>query len=51
VTPGYHAKDKLETTLHDLVCEGKLTLRTVRQRIASNWQKLYRDVFGVASSG
>jgi hypothetical protein len=25
VTPGYHAKDKLETTLHDLVCEGKLT--------------------------
>jgi hypothetical protein len=49
--PGYHVKDKLENKLHDLVCEGKFTLRTVRQRIASNWQKLYKDVFGVAPSG
>jgi hypothetical protein len=43
-------KDKLENKLHDLVCDGKLTLRTVRRRIASSWQKLYKDVFGVAPS-
>ena len=49
--PGYRVKDKLENKLHDLVCDGTFTLRTVRQRIASNWQKLYKDVFGVAPSG
>jgi hypothetical protein len=49
--PKYHAKDRLENRLHDLVCDGKSTLRSVRQRIASNWQKLYKDVFGVAPSG
>ncbi len=51
VSPGYKAKDKLENKLHDLVCDGKLTLRTVRQRIASNWQKLYKNVYGVAATG
>jgi hypothetical protein len=51
VSPGYTVKDKLENKLYNLICDGKLTLRSVRQRIASNWQKLYRDVFGVAPSG
>jgi hypothetical protein len=49
VSPGYKVKDKLENKLHDLVCDGTLTLRSVRLRIASNWQKLCKDVFGVAS--
>jgi hypothetical protein len=26
------------------------TLRSVRQRIASNWQSLYKSVYGVAPS-
>jgi hypothetical protein len=50
-SPGYRVKDKLENKLHDLVCDGTFTFRTVRQRIASNWQKLYKTVFGVAPSG
>jgi hypothetical protein len=45
--PGYRAKDKLENRLHDLVCEGQIALRTAQHRIASDWQSLYRTVFGV----
>ena len=44
--PGYHAKDKLENRLHDLVCEGTMRLRDVQRQIASNWQTLYKLVFG-----
>ena len=50
-TPGYHVKDKLENKLHDLVCDGAMTLRSVQQQIAANWQALYKKVFGVAPSG
>jgi hypothetical protein len=46
--PGYHAKDKLENKLHDLVCDGTRTLSTVRRQIAKDWQGLYKSVFGVA---
>lgn len=46
--PGYHVKDKLENKLHDLVCNGKRQLRAVQRRIASDWQALYKSVFGVA---
>jgi hypothetical protein len=46
--PGYRVKDKLENWLHDLVCEGRMSLGTVRRAIASNWQKLYERVYGVA---
>jgi Excalibur calcium-binding domain len=45
--PGYHVKDKLENKLHDLVCAGSLKLRAVQRQIASNWQALYKKVFGV----
>jgi Protein of unknown function (DUF3761) len=45
---GYRVKDKLENRLHDLVCEGQMSLGTVRRAIASNWQKLYERVYGVA---
>jgi hypothetical protein len=47
---GYHVKDKLENKLHDLVCAGKRQLRATQRRIASDWQKLYKDVYGVEPS-
>jgi hypothetical protein len=46
--PGYHLKDKLENKLHGLVCSGAMTLRTVQRGIASNWEKLYKKVFGTS---
>ena len=48
VRASYHVKDKLENKLHDLVCSGAMTLRTAQRGIASNWEKLYKHVFGVA---
>jgi hypothetical protein len=51
VSPGYNVKDKLENKLHDLVCDGTMTLSTVRRRIASDWQTLFKTVFGVAPTG
>jgi len=49
--PGFHVKDKLENTLHDLVCDGTMTHQSVQRQIAANWQALYKRVFGVAPSG
>jgi hypothetical protein len=46
--PGYGAKDRLENRLHDRVCSGAMTLRIVQRRIASNWQALYKRVFGLS---
>ena len=34
--PGFHVKDKLENKLHDLVCDGTMTLRSVQRQIAGN---------------
>jgi len=48
--PGYHVKDKLENRLHDLVCSGQVELRIAQQRIAADWQALFRDVFGASAS-
>jgi len=49
--PGYHVKDKLENKVHALVCAGRLSLRAARSGIASDWQALYRRVFGVGPNG
>jgi len=46
--PGYHVKDRLENTLHSLVCAGRLGLRAAQRQIAANWQALYARVFGTA---
>ena len=46
--PGFHVKDKLENKLHDLVCDGTMSLRSVQRQIAANWQALYKKVFGFA---
>jgi hypothetical protein len=49
--PGYRVKDRLENRLHELVCDGKLNLRSVQRQIATNWTKLYRRVYGLAPRG
>jgi hypothetical protein len=46
--PGYEAKDRLELRLHQLVCNGSMNLRSAQKQIASDWQSLYRTVFGRA---
>jgi Protein of unknown function (DUF3761) len=49
--PGYRAKDKLENKLHAMVCGGQIALRTTQRSIASNWQALYKQVYGTAPIG
>jgi 5-methylcytosine-specific restriction endonuclease McrA len=49
--PGYRVKDRLENRLHEMVCDGSMTLRAARFGISSNWQTLYRRVFGAAPVG
>jgi len=49
--PGFHVKDKLENKLHDLVCSGAMTLSAIQHGIASDWQALYKQVFGKAPTG
>jgi hypothetical protein len=46
--PGYHAKDRLENRPHDLVCSGQMRLRSAQRQVATNWQSLYRKVYGTA---
>jgi len=47
-TASYHAKDRLENRLHRLVCAGQITLPGARRGIATNWETLYRRVFGAS---
>jgi hypothetical protein len=49
--PGYKAKDRLENRLANMVCDGAIGLRSARTRIAANWQRLYKEVFGVTPAG
>jgi hypothetical protein len=44
----YHLKDRLENRLHALVCGGSLSLATARRAISANWEREYRQVFGLA---
>jgi len=44
--PGYRVKDRLENKAHELVCSGAMTLHAVQVSIATNWQALYKRVFG-----
>jgi len=47
---GYHVKDKLENKLGQMVCDGLIGLRTAQRKIATNWQALYKQIYGVAPS-
>jgi hypothetical protein len=49
-SPGYRVKDRLDTRLHRLVCAGRISLRTAQRRIAADWERLYREVFGHATA-
>jgi hypothetical protein len=42
----YHVKDRLENAVHDLVCAGRLSLRSAQSQMARDWEALYRRVFG-----
>ena len=46
--PGFRVKDRLENRLHSMVCTGSIGLPAAQRAIASNWQGLYKRVFGVA---
>jgi hypothetical protein len=48
--PGFHVKDKLENKLHTLVCSGAMSLSYAQHRIASDWESLYKQVYGVTPS-
>jgi 5-methylcytosine-specific restriction endonuclease McrA len=50
-SPGYHVKDKLENQLHDMVCNGEISLSLARKQIAADWEKVYAKVFGTAPTG
>lgn len=39
-------KDRLESKLHELVCNGELPLATAQQMIASDWVAAYRRFLG-----
>ena len=41
-----YMKDALERRLHNLVCAGKLDIKTAQQEIASNWIKAYKKYVG-----
>jgi Protein of unknown function (DUF3761) len=47
----YHAKDRLENRLHELVCSGSIALRAAQRGISSDWITLYRRIFGAAANG
>jgi hypothetical protein len=47
----YHAKDRLENRLHDMVCAGQIGLRDAQRGIAADWESLYRRVFGAPPVG
>ncbi len=44
----YHAKDALENRAKAAVCAGTLSLAAARRGFATNWESLYRRVFGQA---
>lgn len=46
MSSGAPAKTKLVHELHAMVCIGETDLQIARQQIASNWQTLYKTVFG-----
>ena len=48
-SPGFVVKNRLDRRIHTLVCAGRMPLRTAQRRIAADWKKLYRKVFGRAA--
>jgi Protein of unknown function (DUF3761) len=42
----YHVKDEAENRAKDWVCEGRLSLKAARRGFATDWERLYRNLFG-----
>jgi len=40
---GARVKDQIENKLHDLVCQGKISLSAAQSAIASNWYQAYEE--------
>ena len=47
---GSHAKDRLESRLHTMVCRGQLGLTDAQRMIATNWIVAYKRYVGPAPS-
>jgi Protein of unknown function (DUF3761) len=47
----YHFKDQAENRAKEWVCEGRLSLVVARRGFATNWEKLYRRLFGYGPGG
>jgi hypothetical protein len=47
-TASYHVKDQAENRAKEWVCEGRLSLAAARRGFATNWEVLYRLLFGHA---
>ena len=43
---GARVKDRIENTLHRLVCNGSITLRAAQLAISRNWEAAYRKYLG-----
>ena len=48
---GARTKDVLENELHDLVCSGRLALRSAQRQEANDWVAAYRRYVGTSPSG
>jgi hypothetical protein len=46
-----HVKDRVENRLHELVCQGRMTLRTAQRAITRDWTKAYRAYAGQLPAG
>lgn len=44
----YHVKDALENRAKAWVCEGRLSMAAARRGFATNWETLYRRLYGRA---
>jgi len=47
---GYPRKDRLENHLHDLVCAGRLSLRTAQRAVATDWVAAYARYAAVSTA-
>jgi Protein of unknown function (DUF3761) len=49
--PGYRVKDMLENAAHTWVCRRRISLGVAQRKIGTDWEALYKLVFGTAPVG
>jgi hypothetical protein len=47
---GARVKDRIENKLHELVCDGAISLRTAQRAIARNWWSAYERYIGLSAT-